>query len=387
MNRINKLNYLCLCVAVVTLFSCKNQKTRTGYEIFGNTKNIFTVDSSKVITAVLVDWKYDTLAISPIKEGKFHFTGSVSEPTKVAIEIKKMPVPLDIILENDVYKTTLDGSLGYTVGGKLNTIVYGYKKNTNYQEAEKLVFKSFWETPNPKNKEEKEKNKKDFFSKVKNSKKIKGNYQDRILEGNYSNLEKFLVLTDNNQWDKYNISTRISLLDQYKEGIEHMGYFKKMKTQYLYNLESENKRKSVSKGKPFKEVVETSLDDTKIKLSEVVAKNKYTLLEFWASWCGPCRAQFPHLKKAYAKYHKQGFEIYAVSIDQTRKAWLKALNKENVPWINVVTLKDFKSECIGTYGVAGIPASYLIANDGTIVALGMEVREEGLDKILEDLFK
>jgi hypothetical protein len=89
----------------------------------------------------------------------------------------------------------------------------------------------------------------------------------------------------------------------------------------------------------------------------------------------------------YNKYHKKGFEIYALSIDEKKEAWIKALNEENVPWINVISFKGWESENIIQYGVNGIPAGFLISNDGTIVAYGNEVGRETLDKKLEELFK
>ncbi|WP_346659710.1 TlpA disulfide reductase family protein [Chryseobacterium sp. GM_Chr_2] len=124
-----------------------------------------------------------------------------------------------------------------------------------------------------------------------------------------------------------------------------------------------------------------------MKLSEIIKKNKYTMLDFWASWCMPCRAEFPNQRKAYEQYHQKGFEIYAVSLDDTMKSWLKALEKENTPWYNLVDVKGMKGNSTNSYGVNSIPATFLITQNGTIIASGDELRGNGLRKILKNLFK
>jgi thiol-disulfide isomerase/thioredoxin len=149
--------------------------------------------------------------------------------------------------------------------------------------------------------------------------------------------------------------------------------------------ETQEIQASVAPGKQFKEVIGQTQDGKELKLSDVIAKNKYTLLEMWASWCGPCRGEFPHLKKAYSHYHKKGFEIYALSLDTKEKAWFKALKEEDVPWVNVVDYKGFDGDGPQKYGVRGIPSSFLIDQNGTIVASGQDVRGFGLDEKLEEL--
>jgi peroxiredoxin len=91
------------------------------------------------------------------------------------------------------------------------------------------------------------------------------------------------------------------------------------------------------------------------------------------------------LKKAYSHYHKKGFEIYALSLDTKEKAWFKALKEEDVPWVNVVDYKGFDGDGPQKYGVRGIPSSFLIDQNGTIVASGQDVRGFGLDEKLEEL--
>ncbi len=125
------------------------------------------------------------------------------------------------------------------------------------------------------------------------------------------------------------------------------------------------------------------LAGNQMHLVEVLKKNKYTLVEFWASWCGPCRAEIPHMKKAYERFNTKGFEILSFTLDHERERWLKASNEEHIPWINIGDLKAFKSPVVQMFGIRGIPANYLVDASGKIVAVNL--RQEDLDKKLAEL--
>ena len=105
------------------------------------------------------------------------------------------------------------------------------------------------------------------------------------------------------------------------------------------------------------------------------------LLDFWASWCGPCRAEFPHLRLAYKEYKDKGFEIFGVSFDDSEEKWLKALKEEKTTWINAADLSAFQSQAVKDYGIRGIPYNILVNSKGEIV--GESLRGEGLEKMLE----
>ncbi|MBN2597469.1 MAG: AhpC/TSA family protein [Marinifilaceae bacterium] len=135
-------------------------------------------------------------------------------------------------------------------------------------------------------------------------------------------------------------------------------------------------------GKQVGDFTQIDKDEKVVKLSDY--RGKYLLLDFWASWCGPCRAENPNLLKAFNKYHGKGLEIVAVSLDTKRESWLKAIAKDNLPWIQVSDLKE-RNEVANQFGVNSIPDNFLIDPNGIVIA--RTLRGEELDKKLSEIFK
>jgi thiol-disulfide isomerase/thioredoxin len=106
-------------------------------------------------------------------------------------------------------------------------------------------------------------------------------------------------------------------------------------------------------------------------------KGRFVLLDFWASWCLPCRQENPFLVEAYKKYKPKGFEIVSVSLDQQgqREAWVKAMKQDSMSWINVSDLKAFSSSIAKTYGIVAIPRNFLIDPQGVIIATDLRGKE------------
>lgn len=124
-------------------------------------------------------------------------------------------------------------------------------------------------------------------------------------------------------------------------------------------------------------------DGTRLKLSAV--SGKLVLLEFWASWCGPCRQDNPTLVKTYGEFHKRGFEILGVSLDNKRDPWVAAIQSDSLPWPQVSDLRGAHNEAALIYNVNGIPMNFLIDDKGIIVAKSL--RGEDLRKRLAQMLK
>jgi len=127
--------------------------------------------------------------------------------------------------------------------------------------------------------------------------------------------------------------------------------------------------------------------DTEGKTMERSSLNgKYVLIDFWASWCGPCIAEFPNLKETYGRFRDKGFEVLGVSIDKNRNSWLDALKKHELPWPQVIDRPGDEAIALKKYAASVIPTTYLLDPDGKIIAKNLKGKalEEFLGKVLGD---
>jgi len=142
-----------------------------------------------------------------------------------------------------------------------------------------------------------------------------------------------------------------------------------------------NASNTVETGKPALDFIQNDTKGTPVGLFSF--KGKYILLDFWASWCGPCLVEIPYIKKAYEKFKDKNFEVVAVSLDNKKESWLKAIKDDNTTWVHVSDLKGTKNKVALKYGVLAIPENFLIGPDGVILAKGL--RGEELEKLLDKL--
>lgn len=129
--------------------------------------------------------------------------------------------------------------------------------------------------------------------------------------------------------------------------------------------------------------VQNTVEDKPVGIADF--RGKYVFVDFWASWCGPCRAENPNVLKAYNAYKDAGLEVLGVSFDDKKEAWIKAIKEDGMPWTQISALKGFENEAAKIYNIQGIPSSLLINPDGEIIAY--DLRGENLEKKLADIFK
>lgn len=152
---------------------------------------------------------------------------------------------------------------------------------------------------------------------------------------------------------------------------------------------SSTQKTSVNNGDTAPEIELKDPKGKTIKLSKL--RGKMVLIDFWASWCGPCRKENPNVVEAYEKYHKEkfkngkGFEVFSVSLDKYEDAWEKAIEQDGLVWKNHGWDKD--KEVTRKYGVGSIPTAFLIDGEGKIIAQRQEIRGLNLHLVLDEQIK
>ena len=361
-----------------------------GYVINGQVEGL---DDGTVVTLVPMSHDNDSaLAEATVKDGKFQFTGVAEEPICARINVKDawggayvMLEPAEINVDGKIagVEEAPSGKIynwdvkitGSPLTDKLAAfdarhdsldILYreyhekydeAYKKMHTLKGAELAAFQK---TEEYKAANEAEKN---FFDTVEST--IMGMVNDNkdsfwgpLL------LIKYMNYFDKSQADLYN-----SLPDDVKNSF----YGKKMQMEIWPELAIADQVKAFKlKGD----------DGTEYDFAKLAEGKKYVLLDFWASWCGPCRRELPNVKKAYADFKDKGFGVVSISIDQKEEDWKKALDEEKMEWPN------FRSqEVADQFKVKAVPTVYLCDAEGNIVAANEECRGEALAAKLKELLK
>ena len=170
-----------------------------------------------------------------------------------------------------------------------------------------------------------------------------------------------------------------------KEGVVFANhpYLKKTRDDVEALLKPEDSPKTAFVGQPFTDMEMADPDGKMHKISELVGDGKYVLVDFWASWCAPCRAEMPHVLEAYNQFHTKGFEVVGISFDEKKEAWVKAIDQLEMPWLQISDLKGFNCAAASIYQVDAIPDNILIDPQGKIIDRGL--RSKALLSRLQEL--
>ena len=202
--------------------------------------------------------------------------------------------------------------------------------------------------------------------------------EQKQLVADYSKSHPKSVVSAFLIFSNFSYNVKLGQLDSLYQGLDtsiRVTYFGKE----LQNIIDKTRLTSI--GNPAPDFSSLNTDGQPVSLSSF--KGKYILLDFWASWCGPCRLENPNVVKAFHKFHDKGFDIFGVSLDETKPEWVEAIKKDGLDWTQVSDLKGWKNEAASLYGVKGIPMNFLIDKNGIIVAKGL--RGDELDGKLTEI--
>lgn len=370
---------LCLLLSIIFLSSAKAQ---SAYSIIGN------VTGLKEPSKVFLQYSNGNESVNDstiIQNGKFTFKGKIGQPVKATLVIHSLtdagPMTYEKRMSLDKQEFYLEKGKTSLTGGNLKTaIVKGGKTQKEY-----LVLQSQL---------------KPFEDKMKPlSKKM----QQLFVEKNEAAQKKLfpklraIRLEMNKVEDAYifqHPDSYVSLdLVNDKSGVIDVKTFEPFFTALSERLRNTKDGKilagrlAIAKktniGQP---AIDFTQNDTKrdpFQLSSL--KGKYVLVDFWASWCGPCRAENPNVVKAYNNFKDKNFEIVGVSLDDSKEPWLQAIKKDGLPWIHVSDLKGWQNEVAVEYDVKAVPQNFLIDPNGIIIAKNL--RGEELQKRLAELIR
>lgn len=307
---------------------------KPSYEIKGE----INVDSATVYLKGFRNKMFYTLDSSKVVKGEFSFKGSVNRPELFGLTIDRNESfsPYYIFIENSRIEVEIDTANIHTA-------------NITGSEANALF--------------EKYKSKREGFN------------IDSLIKANPSSPVAAYILYRNftTGLSAKEIEADLKLFDP---SLNDLTYLKELK-------EIANVKRKLENGSPAIDFSGTTPEGKTIKLSGYYGK--YLLLDFWASWCSPCRRESPNLVKAFNKYQAKGFTIFSVSLDQEKDNWIKAIGKDHLTWTHVSDLKFWDSAPAKLYAVRSIPSNFLIDPNGNIVARNLMGEE--LDKKLEELLK
>lgn len=326
-----------------------------------------------------------------LKNGAFELKGTDKAPRQAMLLLDAKGIGYKSLLRSgsaDVFEFYIDNakmtlaakdsvSKAVIKGSALNTDFAAYKKQVSPAEAKvKAVVNEY----NSASKEQRAtpEFQADMDKKYDAASTEVDKIQKDFIKANPNTMVSLDLIKSGNEYSMEDVAATEALFNGLSDAVKSSAPGKAYK-------EEIDKYKTVAIGAVAPDFAQTTPDGKTIKVSDY--KGKYLLIDFWASWCGPCRRENPNVVKAYQAYKDKNFTILGVSLDDEKgkDAWLKAIEKDQLVWDQVSDLKGWNNEAAKLYLVRSIPQNFLLDPDGKIIAHNL--RGEDLAKKLEEIFR
>lgn len=393
----NSLIFLTSFVSMTVCMSSQGQIENTGYDIKGSVKGIST-GKVKLLSYNEDDRTSKTLDSGRISKGIFRLKGKVPTAQMVTVVMEPGNWAFQVFLDNKPVSITADttGSIHY------DYTKYGLTKGANirnFAESGSQNFDDWMKYQNEPGRKTYDPVFADLSNKIQTAKDIDEQYRYRdqmdsvrkLLYNWQMNEVKFYI--DKNPGSVAGAYMLRDLCNWYSDMpfdetqamVQALSGEAKASKYYASLQSILAKRKAVMPGSIAPDFTLFKRDSSQFTLSST--RGRYTMIDFWASWCHPCRKAIPHWKEVYSKYHDKGFDIVSVSDDNVWKNWFKAMDQEQMPWTQVCDefpLKNMPARVGSLYMTAYIPFYVLLDKDGHIILYTSD--ENQIDEKLKEIF-
>ncbi len=364
-----KIRLLAVVLAMFALASCSKPTFNVGIDL-QNT------EGKKIYLQKFVDKKLVVIDSVIMQNSIANFKVEQGNPsTYYSLRVEKERIPIGFFSENndvtivgdikDVNNVVVTASYAQQLINEYNT------ENFKFYNQLRELGKNYEIAAQENNEAEMEK----IVEEYDNVEKNQSNYVNLFIVKNYNSFVAPYILYNNRL--NYELRDLEDFVNNFK--IDQENEFSEILNEYIAKL------KRVDIGQPYLDFTQETPEGELLSVSELVGKSKLLLIDFWASWCGPCRAENPNIVAVYNDYHEKGFDVLGVSLDMKKENWVKAIEDDGLVWHNISDLKYWNNAAAKDYGISSIPSNILLDEEGVIIA--KDLRGEELRRFVKAILK
>ena len=371
-----KYTKLLLAIMSLAILSACNNEVKTQEDTYEINGEIAGANEGYIFIKARGSEGIMTIDSTLITKGTFNMRGHIAKNSFAYVVADAFKGGIPIFIENTTIHIVINKD------SIADTQISGTKAQEIYDNSkqEMAAFDDIWQgfyynTYRYMTDEEKAKNEKYLNTIYDSAQVMKKNFVSDFIKNNADNyacaqviIEQEQALGEDEMLESYNLLSNTAL--------------QSLPGEQLTKRITIIKRTTI--GQPLIDFTMNDTEGNPVKLSEA-AKGKYLLVDFWAAWCSPCRAENPNVLANYNKYHAKGFDVLGVSFDEKKENWLKAVKDDALPWLQISDLKGWANAAGKLYGISSIPQNILLDPEGKIIAKNL--RGEALGEKLKEILK